>query len=154
MFVIRFVINVLALLAVFLVIWQVHGDNVVLIAIVMAVVLAVINVVIRPILLLLTLPLSLVTFGLFGVVLNAVLFYFAARLVHINVDFCDAGPAASPEATPTAAAPAAPTADAGAAPGPTASSEPTPIPDAAPVTSATLPANLAVMNDPSRPMLR
>jgi putative membrane protein len=87
MFVIRFVINVLALLAVFLVIWQMQGDNVVLVAVVMAVVLAVINVVVRPILLLLTLPLSLVTFGLFGIVLNAVLFYFAARLVNIHVDF-------------------------------------------------------------------
>ena len=57
MFLIRFVINVLALLAVFLVIWQMQGDNVVLVAVVMAVVLAVINVVVRPILLLLTLPL-------------------------------------------------------------------------------------------------
>src|SRR3979409_1295897 len=87
MFLIRFVINVLALLAVFLVIWQMQGNNVVLVALAMAVVLAGMTVVTRPILLLLPLPLSLVTFGLFGIVLNAALFYFAARLVHINVDF-------------------------------------------------------------------
>ena len=87
MFLIRFAINVLALLAVFLVVWHVQGDNVVLTAIIMAVVLSVINVFIRPIVLLLTLPLSLVTFGLFGIILNAVLFYFAARLVNIHVDF-------------------------------------------------------------------
>jgi putative membrane protein len=87
MFLIRFIVNVLALLAVFLVVWHVQGDNVVLTAIVMAVVLSVINVFIRPIVLLLTLPATLLTFGLFAIFINAVLFYFAARVVHIDVDF-------------------------------------------------------------------
>jgi putative membrane protein len=87
MFFIRFAINVLALLAVFLLVWNIQGDNIVLIAIVMAVVLSVINVFIRPIVLLLTLPANLLTFGCLGIVINAVLFYFAARLVRIPVDF-------------------------------------------------------------------
>ncbi len=87
MFFIRFTINVLALLAVFLLVWNIQGDNIVLIAIVMAVVLSVINVFIRPIVLLLTLPANLLTFGILGIVINAFLFYFAARLVRIPVDF-------------------------------------------------------------------
>jgi len=87
MFFIRFTINVLALLAVFLVVWHIQGDNIVLIAIVMAVVLSVINVFIRPIVMLLTLPANLLTFGVLGIVINAFLFYFAARLVNITVDF-------------------------------------------------------------------
>jgi putative membrane protein len=87
LFFVRFSINVLALLAVFLVVWNIQGDNIVLIAIVMAVVLSVINVFIRPAVLLLTLPANLLTFGCLGIVINAVLFYFAARLVHIPVDF-------------------------------------------------------------------
>ncbi len=87
MFLIRFIVNVLALLAVFFVVWNVQGDNIVLTAVIMAVVLSVINVVIRPIVVLLTLPATVLTFGLFGILINAVLFYFAARLVHIQVDF-------------------------------------------------------------------
>jgi putative membrane protein len=87
MFFIRFSINVLALLAVFLVVWNIQGENIVLIAIVMAVVLSVINIFIRPIVILLTLPVNLLTFGILGIVINALLFYFAARLVHIPVDF-------------------------------------------------------------------
>ena len=87
MFLIRFIINVLALLAVFFVVWHVQGDNIVLTAIIMAVVLSVINVFIRPIVLLLTLPATLLTFGLFAIFVNAALFYLAARVVHIDVDF-------------------------------------------------------------------
>jgi putative membrane protein len=87
MFFIRFAINVLALLAVFLVVWNIQGENVVLVAIVMAVVLSVINAFIRPIVMLVTLPANLLTFGCLGIVINAVLFYFAARLVNVPVDF-------------------------------------------------------------------
>ena len=68
-------------------VWNIQGDSIVLIAIVMAVVLSVINVFIRPIVMLLTLPANLLTFGILGIVVNAFLFYFAARLVHIPVDF-------------------------------------------------------------------
>jgi putative membrane protein len=90
LFFIRFAINVLALLAVFLVVWNIQGDNIVLIAVVMAVVLSVINVFIRPIVLLLTLPANLLTFGCLGIVINAVLFYFAAQLVRVHVSFWQA----------------------------------------------------------------
>lgn len=85
---VRLLVYTLALLAVFFVVWGVHGGNdVVLTALVMAVILAVINAFVRPVLLVLTLPLSLVTFGCFTLFLNAILFYFAAKVVHINVGF-------------------------------------------------------------------
>ena len=50
-------------------------------ALVVAVLLAVINVTIKPLLLLLTLPLTLLTFGLFTLVINAALFWFVASFV-------------------------------------------------------------------------
>jgi len=87
MFLIRFLINVLALLVVFFLVWHVQGDNILVTAVIMAVVLSVINVFIRPIVLLLTLPATLLTFGLFAILVNAALFYLAARVVHIDVDF-------------------------------------------------------------------
>src|ERR1041384_6893415 len=84
----RLAVYTIALLAVFFLVWDVHGgQDVILTALVMAVLLAVINAFIRPIILLLTLPVSVVTLGLFALLVNAVLFYFAARVVHINVDF-------------------------------------------------------------------
>lgn len=43
--------------------------------------LAIINALIRPILKLLTLPLNCLTFGLLGIVINALLFWLAGRLV-------------------------------------------------------------------------
>jgi putative membrane protein len=46
-----------------------------------AVVLGLINAIIRPILVLFTLPLSIMTFGLFIFVLNALLFWLAAAIV-------------------------------------------------------------------------
>jgi putative membrane protein len=86
---VRLIVNTLALLAVFFLVWNVHGDfgQVLLPAIVMAVVLAVVNAFIRPVILLLTLPISIITLGLFALLVNAVLFYIAARLVHIEVSF-------------------------------------------------------------------
>lgn len=49
--------------------------------IVLAVVLSIINAIIRPVLLLLTLPLSILTLGIFTLFLNAFLILVAARLV-------------------------------------------------------------------------
>src|SRR5258708_36228497 len=92
MFFIRFTINVLALLAVFLLVWNIQGDNIVLIAIVMAVGLSVINVFIRPIVLLLTLPANLLTFRCLGIVINAGLVCFAARPVRVPGGLWRAGP--------------------------------------------------------------
>ena len=87
----RLVVYTAALLVVFFVVWGVHGGNdVIVTAIVMAVILAVINAFIRPIILLLTLPLSIVTLGLFALLVNALLFYIAARIVRVEVGFWQA----------------------------------------------------------------
>jgi putative membrane protein len=50
-------------------------------ALVLAVVLGAINLFIRPIILLLTLPLTLITLGLFSFVINALLILLAARII-------------------------------------------------------------------------
>lgn len=51
------------------------------IAIVTAVILGLLNLVIRPILFVLTLPLTVLTLGLFSFVLNAFIFWFAASFI-------------------------------------------------------------------------
>jgi putative membrane protein len=86
---VRLIVNTVALLAVFFVVWGIHGDfgQVLLPALIMAAVLAVANAFIRPVILLLTLPISILTLGLFALLVNAVLFYIAARIVHIEVSF-------------------------------------------------------------------
>jgi len=50
-------------------------------AFIVALVLGIINVVLRPILLFLTLPLNIVTLGLFTLVINGLLFWFAGSIV-------------------------------------------------------------------------
>jgi putative membrane protein len=50
-------------------------------ALVLAIVLGVINLFVKPILLLLTLPLTIITLGLFSLVLNALLIMLAASIV-------------------------------------------------------------------------
>lgn len=56
-------------------------------ALVTAVVLGIINLFIKPLLLILTLPITLLTFGLFAVVINAVLILLASSIVPgFNVD--------------------------------------------------------------------
>ena len=51
-------------------------------ALIAALVLGLVNAVIRPILVLLTLPVTLLTLGLFLFVLNALLFWLVAEIVH------------------------------------------------------------------------
>lgn len=51
------------------------------IALIVAVILGLINLLIKPILLVLTLPINLLTLGLFTFVLNALLFWFVASFV-------------------------------------------------------------------------
>jgi putative membrane protein len=51
-------------------------------ALAMALVLGVFNVLVKPILLLITLPLTILTLGLFWLVINALLFEWAGTLVH------------------------------------------------------------------------
>lgn len=79
-FLIRLIANLLAILAAayFLPGIQVSGGLALLVA---ALVLALINAVIRPILLILTLPITLVTLGLFILVLNGFCLWLTAWLV-------------------------------------------------------------------------
>lgn len=51
------------------------------IAIIAALILGLLNLVIKPILFILTLPLTIITFGLFALVLNAFIFWFAASFI-------------------------------------------------------------------------
>jgi putative membrane protein len=60
--------------------WQEKG---VLAALVAVLVMAVVNAVIRPIVKLLTLPLSCLTFGLFSLVINALMFWLVAELTGV-----------------------------------------------------------------------
>lgn len=50
-------------------------------ALIAAVVLGLLNIIIRPILLILTLPITIVTLGLFALVINGALFLFAASFI-------------------------------------------------------------------------
>jgi len=56
-------------------------------ALIVAVLFGIISITVRPILLLLTLPITLLTFGLFTFVINALLFWFVASFVqNFSVD--------------------------------------------------------------------
>ncbi|MBL7045849.1 MAG: phage holin family protein [Parcubacteria group bacterium] len=50
-------------------------------ALIVAVILGVINLIVKPILVILTLPINILTFGLFTFVINALLFWFVATFV-------------------------------------------------------------------------
>ena len=85
-FLIRLVVNAIALLLVEYLIPGVHvsGLGAALIA---ALVLGIVNAVLKPILILLSLPLEILTLGLFTLVINAALFYLVAKLgVGLTVD--------------------------------------------------------------------
>ena len=73
-------INALALLALPYVVPSVHVASFGT-ALIVALVLGLINAVLRPLLILLTLPVTLLTLGLFIFVINALLFQLAGRLV-------------------------------------------------------------------------
>lgn len=79
-FLIRLIINALALLIVAY-LFQGHGVFVTgpVGAIVAAFVLGIVNAILRPILIILTLPLEIVTLGLFTFVINAVLFWWVGH---------------------------------------------------------------------------
>jgi putative membrane protein len=74
---------VLGALAVMLVTWIVPGITIenFWIALVVALVLGLLNAIVRPVLVLLTLPVTLLTLGLFVLVINAVVFLLASALV-------------------------------------------------------------------------
>ncbi|HZW52575.1 MAG TPA: phage holin family protein [Candidatus Elarobacter sp.] len=83
---IRLVVNAVALIAVAYVVPGIHvsGFGGALLA---ALVLGIVNAVLRPILLLVSLPLTLITLGLFTLVINALLFWLVGALhVGLTVD--------------------------------------------------------------------
>lgn len=80
MLLVRWIVNTLALL---LVSWLVPGiaANSLVALLVAAAVLGLLNAVLRPVLVVLTAPLWIVTFGLFLIVVNAAMLWLAAALV-------------------------------------------------------------------------
>ncbi len=77
---IKLVVGTIAVLVTSLVLPGVHAQDLVT-ALSVAVVLALLNTFVRPLLLLLTLPVTVVTLGLFVLVINALLVLLAARIV-------------------------------------------------------------------------
>jgi putative membrane protein len=78
--VIAWLINALALLALTYLFTSIHVDSFVT-ALVAALVLGLINTLIRPLLVLLTLPVTLLTLGLFIFVINGLLFWFVGSFI-------------------------------------------------------------------------
>lgn len=79
-FIIRFAINVITilLLANYMPGFDVSGWGA---AIIFALALGVINAIIKPVIMILTLPINLLTIGLFTLVINALLFWLASAIV-------------------------------------------------------------------------
>jgi putative membrane protein len=78
--ILRWIINALALLALPYVVSGIELKSF-YIALIVAVVLGLLNAVVRPLLILLTLPVTLLTLGLFILVINALLFWFVGSFV-------------------------------------------------------------------------
>jgi putative membrane protein len=76
----RWVLNAAALLLVAYIYPGVHIESFVA-ALIAALVLGLVNAIVRPLLVLLTLPVTLLTLGLFLFVINALCFWFASELV-------------------------------------------------------------------------
>lgn len=77
---IRWVVSALVVLAVAMLLPGVHVQDF-MTALVIAVVLGVINAILRPILVILTLPITIITFGLFLLVINALLVMLTTYIV-------------------------------------------------------------------------
>lgn len=74
------IVNTLSIFAVSYILSGVHVDTFIT-AIIVAVVLSVFNVTLKPFLILITIPITLVTFGLFLLVVNVLVLYAAAALI-------------------------------------------------------------------------
>ena len=82
----RWLINALTVLLVAYVVPGIHVENFYT-ALIVALVLGILNAIVRPILIILTLPITLVTLGLFTLVINAALFWLVSTWVKgFNVD--------------------------------------------------------------------
>ncbi len=80
-FIIRLLINMVAILIIAYLLPKVIGVDSWLAALVAAFLLGVVNTFIRPLLVLLTLPLTLVTFGIFLLVINGLLLWLVSAMV-------------------------------------------------------------------------
>ena len=78
-FIVRVIVNGLALIAVAYLVPGVVVTGFVG-AVIAALVLGIVNAVLRPILILLSLPIQIITLGLFTFIINALLFYFVGKL--------------------------------------------------------------------------
>ena len=77
---VRLILNALAVILVSYIVPGVHVDGF-LTALITAFVIGLINAIIRPVLLLLSLPINVLTLGLFTLVINALMFWLASALV-------------------------------------------------------------------------
>lgn len=80
MFLLRLLINALALLAVAYLVPGIEVSSF-YIALIAAVILGVLNAILRPILIILTLPITLLTLGFFALIINAFIFWFVASFL-------------------------------------------------------------------------
>lgn len=78
--IIRFLLNALAVMAAAYIVPGIDVANF-WVALIAAIVIGIVNALIRPILLILTLPVNIITLGLFTLVINALMFALAAYLV-------------------------------------------------------------------------
>ncbi|MFA5935844.1 MAG: phage holin family protein [Patescibacteria group bacterium] len=76
----RFVLNALAVMATAYIVPGITVANF-WVALIAAIVIGVVNALVRPILLILTLPINILTLGIFTLVINALMFWLAAYLV-------------------------------------------------------------------------
>ncbi len=84
--IVRLIVNAIALILVAYIIPGVHVSGIGG-AVVAAIILGIVNAVLKPILVILSLPLEILTLGLFTFVINAVLFYLVAKLgIGLSVD--------------------------------------------------------------------
>lgn len=79
-FLIRLLVSALAAMLTAYLLPGVKIDNFIT-ALILALVLAILNLLVKPVLIILTLPVTIVTLGLFLLVINAIIILFAAKLV-------------------------------------------------------------------------
>jgi putative membrane protein len=82
-FLIRLLVNAVALIAVAYVVPGIHVNGFVA-ALIAALILGIVNAILRPILFIITLPLQIVTLGLFTLVINGLLFWLVGAL-HVGL---------------------------------------------------------------------
>ena len=78
--ILRWILNALALIAVAYLYPGVQIDSFIA-ALIAALVLGLVNAIIRPLVIILTLPINILTLGLFTFVINALLFWFVAEII-------------------------------------------------------------------------